>query len=240
MSSYLDYLDKNYSKKTFSRKVDYIKYNFQKYLKFENIAEARILEIGSGLGENIKYLNDRGITTIDIVDNDQGVLNNIGKSFKIQRAIFCEQFDKLESLLDKYDAIIATQVMEHIPRNEQLLFVNTLYKSLKSGGYIIITVPNMANPFTLYERYGDITHETGFTDNSLKQICLNCEIPLSSIEIKGFQIPPYSILNIIRITFQKFLHAIILLMSIMNAGGYSKVLTPNITLVIKKQAGVEV
>ena len=234
MSSYLDYLDKNYSKKTFSRKVNYIKYNFQKYLTFENIEEVRILEIGAGLGENIKYFNDRGFTNIDIIDNDQSVLNNISKSYKIQRALFCEQLDKLESLLDKYDAVIATQVMEHIPRNEQMLFVNTLYKSLKAGGYIIITVPNMANPFTLYERYGDLTHETAFTDNSLRQLCLNCNIPLSKVKIQGFQIPPYSLLNVIRIFFQKVLHGIILLLSIINAGGYSKKLTPNITLVIKK------
>lgn len=234
MSNYLEYLDKNYSKKTFFRKVDYIKYNFGKKVNHKKSGGIKVLEIGPGMGEFIKYLNDRGCDEIDIVDNDKSILQYIENNFKIRQTFLVNNILDIEGRLSMYDVIVATQVLEHIPVSEQLKFIGFLYKHLSPDGNIIITVPNMANPFTLYERYGDTTHETGFTDNSLKQICLNCSIPLSNIEIRGFQIPPYSILNLIRIFFQKMLHGTILLLSIINAGGYSKSLTPNITLVIKK------
>jgi hypothetical protein len=93
----------------------------------------------------------------------------------------------------------------------------------------------MGNPFTSFERYGDITHETSFTDSALKQLCMKCDIPVSMIKVDGFRIPPYSIINVLRIFFQKIFQGIILGLSIMNGGSYTTLLTPNITLVVTKK-----
>ncbi len=60
------------------------------------------------------------------------------------------------------------------------------------------------------------------------------DIQASLIEVKGYEIPPYSLINVIRIFFQKLLHFVILIMSMMNGGSYSKMLTPNITLIVRK------
>ena len=169
-----------------------------------------------------------------MVDNDEMVLNYIGSIFNIRKKILANQLDEIESLLDSYDVIIATQVLEHITKDKHYAFLKTLYMHLKRGGYIIITAPNMANPFTSFERYGDITHEIGFTDNSFRQLAIKCDIPQTMIEINGFNIPPYTPLNILRIVFQKIFHFIMLILSIINGGGYSMILTPNITLIVKK------
>jgi 2-polyprenyl-3-methyl-5-hydroxy-6-metoxy-1,4-benzoquinol methylase len=234
MSDYLNYLQSISSPKTFARKIGYIKYNFGRYFNFKNPSEATVLEIGAGLGQTVQYLNDKGCVHIDIVDNDESVLNYIRKTYKIDQTFKSDDLGGIDSSLKEYDAIIATQVLEHVPLNQYKTFMTTLFKHLKKDGHIIITVPNMANPFTLYERYGDITHTSAFTDNSLKELVAMCDINGSVVEVIGFHIPPYTPLNLIRIVFQKLLHLMLLAMSIMNAGGYSKLLTPNITLIIKK------
>jgi len=234
MSTYLDLLDESASIKTFSRKIDYIRFNFKKHLKFDISHNAKILEIGPGLGEAVKYLNDRGFENIDIIDNDQGVINYINQTFKIRKSFFAEKLDEIENSLEMYDAIIATQVLEHIPKESHEAFLRILYNHLNKGGKMIITAPNMANPFTLFEKYGDITHEIGFTDSSFKQLSIKCDIPIKDIEIRGFNIPPYTMINLIRIPIQKILHAFILICYIANGGGYSRILTPNITLIVKK------
>ena len=46
MGNYLNFLNQGSSKRTFSRKTDYIKYNFKKYIKLNNNKEFSVLEIG--------------------------------------------------------------------------------------------------------------------------------------------------------------------------------------------------
>ena len=233
MSTYLDYLNQISSKKTFSRKLDYVKYNFGSYILSRERAD-KVLEIGPGLGHTVKFLNSSGFISIDIVDNDDSILNYIKDKFEINKIFKTNDIKEIDNHLDHYDVIIATQVFEHIPKDQYKSFLTTLYKHLNKNGYLIITVPNMANPFTICERYGDITHTNGFTDNSLIELAAMSDIPRSSIKVKAYNIPAYNLLNIIRIFFQKTLHLMLLLMSIVNAGSYSKLLTPNISLVIKK------
>lgn len=234
MSNYLDYLKRISNTKTFSRKTDYVKYNFGKYLKFKNLSNIKVLEIGPGIGEVIAYLNTNKIYDVDIIDIDKDILNNINKKYKVEKLFNTQNIESLDNELAMYDAIILTQVLEHIVPEKYELILNTLFKHLKKDGHIIITVPNMANPFTLCERYADMTHKNGFTDNSLMELAYKCNLSNAKIKIKEFNIPPYSLINIVRIILQKMLHLFIFLLSIINGGSYSKILTPNITLVIKK------
>lgn len=61
-------------------------------------------------------------------------------------------------------------VLEHIPKKVIVKALELVHKSLRKGGIFIVKVPNMANPFGLYSRYIDITHETGFTEYSLYEV----------------------------------------------------------------------
>ena len=234
MANYLDYfeLNPNFSKKTFSRKYGYVKYNFGSFLRKKRRSDIKILEIGPGRGEAIKYFNDLGILNADVIDNDAEVLKHIESNFKIGKCILGVNLLAIEEKLNRYDFILATHILEHIPISEQKEFLQILFSHLNQDGIILITVPNMANPFTLFERYGDITHVTGFTDLSLKQLVKYAEISTHQIEIRKFRIPPDNLTNVIRILIQSFFHAILLLMYMMNGGSYSKNLTPGITLAI--------
>jgi SAM-dependent methyltransferase len=234
MSNYINYLQKISSPNTFKRKKDYFKYNYGRLLFGATSSLKTLLEIGPGLGEFVSYLNQNNFNYIDILDNDKSVIDYIKSKFKIRNAYFEQRPSAIKNSRDRYDAIIITQVFEHIPKEQYVEYLKSLYELLNVGGKIIITVPNLANPFTNCELYADLTHYNGFTDVSLGELASYCGLENSKSCVYLFNIPPYSLVNIFRIVLQKILHAIIYGLSIINGGTYSRYLTPNITLVIER------
>jgi 2-polyprenyl-3-methyl-5-hydroxy-6-metoxy-1,4-benzoquinol methylase len=234
MSNYIDYLKKISSPQSFQRKHDYFKYNYEKLIFPKHNQTKSILEIGPGLGEFVSYLNSKGFNNIDIVDNDESILVYNKSKYKINTTFKANRLIAIEKDLSSYDAIVLTQVLEHIPKSQYKEFLTVLYDHLKNDGTIIITVPNMGNPFTTCELYADLTHQNGFTNISLIELVSTCKLKNVTASVRNFKIPPYSVTNLVRIVLQKLLHGIILISSIINGGTYSKFLTPNITLIIKK------
>ena len=235
MSNYLKHLQSLSNQKTLQRKKDYINYNINNYLRNLNFKSFKALEIGPGLGEFESFLNDKGIEDIDIIDNDPNVLKHVSKSFKINRKFLIKKIDTLGKVLGKYDVIFLMQVLEHLPTSSYHKVLKLLYSRLMPNGYLFIIVPNANNPLGLVERYGDLQHTSSFTEQSLKDLILLSGINNFEYQIKGYEIPPYGIINIIRVILQKILHFFLLLIMIINGGIFFKTMTPNIMLVIKKK-----
>jgi len=233
MKNYLDYLESLYNPETSRRKIDYIKYNFSSYLKKFN-ANSRILEIGPGFGEFISLLNSKEITDIDIIDNSQDILESIKSHFKIKQTFLADDIKKVDKKLKKYEIIFLLQVLEHIHPEKYKDFIQILYKHLKPHGYMIITVPNAGNLLGFSERYNDLQHQASFTEISLGQLPSFCEIENYQVEIKGYKIPPYNLINIIRIIAQKIFYCFVSILYVINAGVNLKIYNPNISLIIKK------
>lgn len=233
MGNYLEHMNELGENQAFSRRVGYIKYNFSKYLNLIS-TKSYVLEIGPGKGELLHILNDKHISNIDILDNDASILSYCKKNFKVKNVIKASTLTLNKYLKNKYDLIVLTQVFEHIPKSYYINWVTNLYRALKPGGKIIITVPNGANPLVGTERYGDLQHENIFTIYSFKELMTFANLKYSSYIVQGFEIPPSSPINILRIALQKILHTIFVLLMIINGGIYQTLLTPNITLVITK------
>jgi 2-polyprenyl-3-methyl-5-hydroxy-6-metoxy-1,4-benzoquinol methylase len=221
--------------KAFDRRVGYLAYNFAPYMKTLT-SMSEVLEIGPGIGEMIHLLNERGVTKIDIIDNDRSVLTYNEKNHSVRRTTLSHDNDMSKYVKGSYDLIVLTQVFEHIPKSEYIPWVTTLYKALRSGGSIVITVPNGANPLVGTERYGDLQHENVFTVYSFRELMTFAHLKSSSYVIRGFEIPPNSPVNIVRIILQKILHGIFILMMMVNGAIYQTLMTPNISLVITKKA----
>lgn len=127
----------------------------------------KILEIGCHYGAFVYYLNQRGIMP-DAIDLDEP---------KILALQFDEQLKAnfmagdaalwLQERLDTYDFVFMNFVLEHIQPLKVLDFLRTVQKSLRQGGQLWITVPNMENPFNLRLRYMEPTHYAGYTTESL-------------------------------------------------------------------------
>lgn len=235
MTSYLTHMQNLGEGTAFARRVGYISYNFAPYLK-KLSSSSRVLEIGPGTGELLHLLNKQGVKNIDIIDNDQSILDYCQEHYDLSRAILAKSLDMSKTLpKEKYDLIVLTQVFEHIPKSFYQNWVQSLYSVLNPGGSIIITVPNGANPLSGTERYGDLQHENIFTIFSFRELMTFADLPGASFKITGFYIPPYSLINIIRIILQKILHIIFVVLMIINGAIYQTLMTPNITLIITRQ-----
>lgn len=234
MSNYLVHMEELGAGTAFRRRVGYLEYNFREYFA-KLTSKSRILDIGPGTGEMLSLLNQKGFSLIDIIDNDTAILKYCAKKYKIHSAIHSTNPDITGALKAKYDLIFLTQIFEHIPKSSYLKWIKGLYGALNPGGSIIITVPNGANPLVGTERYGDLQHENIFTVFSFRELMTFANLKNSRYKIQGFEIPPNSVINVIRIILQKILHAFFVLIMIINGAIYQTLMTPNITLVITKK-----
>ena len=65
--------------------------------------------------------------------------------------------------------VIAKAILEHVPKDGVLDFLQAIATAVRPGGVAIVDVPNMDWLFAGHERYMDFTHEVGFTQELLQQ-----------------------------------------------------------------------
>jgi len=156
-----------FSKKEYENAFIQFELNYGTFIPSQK--DIKILDIGCGTGHFLYYLENKGYK------------NFLGIDISPQQVNFCrnnvskhvEKFDAFEFLKEKknvYDVIAANDLVEHIPKGEVLKFLKLVNKALKSEGIFIMRTPNMGNPFSIYSRHKDFTHEAGYTDKSLYQV----------------------------------------------------------------------
>ena len=148
--------------------VEFRKYNYTHLLpKAKNIAS---LEIGTGFGQFMKYMIEIGYNNVEGIDASKQIVDFcLDQKLKVK---YVEDFiSYFEHCKNKYDLIVANDILEHFSKEELTGLLININKCLNPGGVIVGKVPNASNVFTgSHSRYIDFTHETSFTDTSLKQI----------------------------------------------------------------------
>jgi hypothetical protein len=71
--------------------------------------------------------------------------------------------------------ITMNDVLEHVPKNETVKFLKAVLGAIKPGGNVVVNVPQVSGFTSLFCRYNDFTHQTLFTEMSLKQVLLSAE-----------------------------------------------------------------
>lgn len=129
---------------------------------------AEILVVSSGVGYFQYSLKKWGYNRVMGIDSDQvKVKYAAGKGFDSECG---DCFDYLEEIENRYDLIFAEQEVNHLTRDELIVFLKISYKALKKDGILIITAANCANPIISTEYLGNnIDHYTSFTENNMKQ-----------------------------------------------------------------------
>lgn len=69
-----------------------------------------------------------------------------------------------------FDCLIGIDLIEHIDKEETLHFLDACFAALKPQGVLILQTPNAESPMGLGIRYGDFTHELGFSPKSLTDL----------------------------------------------------------------------
>lgn len=135
--------------------------------------EAKILDIGCGSGAMLEFLKNQGFNNVQGIDISKEQID-----LAIQKGYDAEVqdvFDYLNNKPEMFDAIIALDFIEHFHKEEMLELAQLLFNSLTNGGRLILQTPNGEGLFPRQIIYGDLTHLTIFTPNSLKQLFLKVD-----------------------------------------------------------------
>lgn len=138
---------------------------------------ARILEIGCGAGAFLDLCHSLGFERVKGIDISEEQI-----SFCRERGhVHVECVDGssfLEKSGDKFDLVVLLDVVEHLSKAAGMSLLKAVFTHLVPGGRVLVRVPNMSNPLNIQARYGDFTHEVGFSKESLEQL----------FRISGFQV----------------------------------------------------
>lgn len=127
-----------------------------------------ILELGCGPGDMLEYLRLIGFSRaegIDLSEEQVQIATDRGLNARV-----ADVFECLESAPQRYRLILAMDFVEHFSKDELMRLVRAIRAALEPGGYLILQTPNGQGLFPSQVVYGDLTHLTIFTPESLQQL----------------------------------------------------------------------
>ena len=137
-----------------------------KFLQKLNHDDA-ILDVGCGSGMLMAYLVAKGFRRVEGVDiSAEQIELAVAKNLKAQCV---DVFSFLESKRGAFQAIVAIDFVEHFKKDELLRLFSLLFRALKADGTLLIQTPNGQGLLSSQVIYGDLTHCTIFTPESLRQ-----------------------------------------------------------------------
>ena len=207
--------DKNINIKEMDGYWPIFKYSVRAWLPKSK--DVNIVDLGCGNGTIIRLLkNKAGYNNVYGVDISKSQID-LAK----QHVPIVELGNALEYLRKspiKFDLILAFDVVEHLNKDEVLDLISLCYEKLNHGGRVIFQTPNASSPFFGVVRYGDFTHELGFTPNLLSQLLArNGFVKIESRETGPLPYG-YSILSTIRYLAWQFIRTLLCLYSMIETG----------------------
>lgn len=129
-----------------------------------------IIDIGCGSGELVRQMTLDGydVTGVDISPEQVEIARAAG----IERVFEGNYVQLLAKHPGSIAAITATDLLEHLAKEEVLQTFDQVARALLPGGTFIARVPNAGSPFGGHIQYGDFTHESFFTPRSVRQLAI--------------------------------------------------------------------
>jgi 2-polyprenyl-3-methyl-5-hydroxy-6-metoxy-1,4-benzoquinol methylase len=129
------------------------------------LKDKKVLEAGSGSGQISAYLAAKG-AVVHLVDISKKSLDFSRKYFNSKRLfvklhnqnIFAMNFPK-----ESFDYVWNGGVIEHFDDREKILMINKMWKLVKPGGKLVITVPNANDfPFMIAKKILELRNKWAF------------------------------------------------------------------------------
>ncbi len=144
-----------------------LKYYFSEFLPKD--ITASIIDAGCGNGNLVFWLTELGYSNVIGIDHSKEMIE-LGKSLNIKNIFQADLFEYLQNKKNMYDVIFCRDVLEHFNKQQVFEIFILFYDSLKPGGKIVMQLPNGYSPNHSKIYYNDFTHETLFSETSLKQL----------------------------------------------------------------------
>lgn len=206
-------------------------YDFKIFPYLKNLSnDSNILELGCGPGYLLDYLKLKGFTNsigIDISLEQIDIAKSKGHNVKLD-----DVFNFLRNSSEKYHLIFAFDFIEHFSKDELLELISLIYTHLHNDGLFIIRTPNGQGLFPGQVIYGDLTHQTIFTPNSLTQIFTK----IGFDNLRFIENAPIrkKLVGFLRASLWASIKVILNLVMLIEVGGTQKIWTRDFYCVAKK------
>ncbi len=128
---------------------------------------AKVLDVGCGAGEFVMFLERAGYSNVEGIDAGAEQIE-LARKLGARAVKQADAFRHLEQSDSGYELICAHDVIEHFSPDEMFGFLAAVRRALKPGGRLLVSTVNCQTLVDAH-RYSDITHQLGFTPNSLRQ-----------------------------------------------------------------------
>ncbi len=145
----------------------FYKHNYLRYVPQEK--SANILVVSCGPGYFVDLLTKQGYSNVLGIDSfPEKVRYAKAKQLNCRVAA---AFSFIEKRKEHYDVIFCEQELNHLTKEEIVIFLTLCRESLKPGGTLIVHVLNGANPITGAEALAqNFDHYNTFTEYTLRQV----------------------------------------------------------------------
>lgn len=131
--------------------------------------EARIVELACGHGSFLCWLKNKNFSHVTGIDSSA---EQVHFARQINRTV--QKDDAIKWLAEQppetFDAIVAIDFVEHLPKDEFMEFLRATKAALAPGGSLILRLPNGDSPFVGRNLFNDITHVWTYTPNCLNSL----------------------------------------------------------------------
>lgn len=149
-------------------------HNFMPSNKDDNI-----LEIGTGMGRLMLALKASGYKNIKGCEIDKGLYEIcIKEGLDVYNN---DIISYLKNTDEKFDTIYFFDVLEHLPKNEQIELLQLINEHLTENGKVILSVPNAHAPLSHYFENIDWTHYCSFSIFSLSFVLKSANMQFFSL-----------------------------------------------------------
>jgi 2-polyprenyl-3-methyl-5-hydroxy-6-metoxy-1,4-benzoquinol methylase len=131
-------------------------------------ATGQVMDIGCGQGGLVRLMLRDGYDAAGVDISPEQV--TIARASGLEQVCHADYGDVLRASPGRLAALTATDVLEHLSKDEVLDTFDAVAAALIPGGVFIARVPNAVSPFGGHIRYGDFTHETWYTARSVRQL----------------------------------------------------------------------
>ena len=128
------------------------------------------MDIGCGDGKFLFFLQKNGYTGIEGIELSSQQAEEARKHIKCPVYVIDDTCAFLLEHPSTYQMITLNDVLEHVPKQEVVSFLRAVFEALQPGGNAVINVPQVSGFTSIFCRYNDFTHETLFTEMSLRQV----------------------------------------------------------------------
>jgi len=134
---------------------------------------ARILVISCGPGYFVNVLQEEGYRNVIGIDSDYEKVKHAAR--RNLNCLAANAVDFLDGACEPFDVIFCEQELNHLTKDEMVMFLRLCWRTLRPGGTLIVHGLNGANPLTGSDASAqNFDHFNTFTEYSLQQVLEYC------------------------------------------------------------------